>query len=765
MADPRSLIGQTISHYRILEKLGGGGMGVVYKAEDIHLGRHVALKFLPEKLSGDPQALHRFQREARTTSALNHPHILTVYEVGEDEGTVFIATELVEGQTLRELLHGRLPCDQTLAFAKQILEGLSTANDAGVVHRDLKPENIMVRPDGYIKLVDFGLAKLLPSLPADLNATADAGVTTPGQMVGTVLYMSPEQILGEPIDQRSDLFSFAIILYEMVSGRHPWQAASVVDILHAILHEEPQPISQIAKKDCENLLPVLEKALQKKPSKRYQSAREFLAALSGTKNATLATPAAVQEDSISSLAVLPFIFLSNVEEKESLSLGFADALITTLGNLEDLVVPPTAAILQYPGGSDLVAVSRAMRVRHILQGSIQRLGSQWRVSVQLFDSHVRKLTFSEKYDFTLKDIFEIQDEIAKRVAGALARKFRFNALNTRERYTTDPDAYGQFLEGLRESYSEDLESLNKAIAALDRAIAADPQFALAHATLSYVCTGKYFRFEPRRTWIDRAEFHCKRGLELNPELPEAHLAKAYILWSQAKNFQHVEAIAEIQRALALQPNLDHAHNRLGTICVHIGRLKEARRAYEKARVVNSQNLSNHTIAQCYLWDGDLDRAEWELDAWARENPASEYMLWFRPQPALLRGDLDSAKKHVASALARLPDEPLIISLNAVLHAFQQDPAAALNCVHQACESPRSFGHTHHTHYQIACTYALLGKTGKALEWLERTIDGGFACWPLFQRDPCLKTLHDSLEFHATVNRLEEEFKQVKIEDM
>ena len=765
MAAARSLIGQTISHYRILEKLGGGGMGVVYKAEDIKLGRHVALKFLPDKRSRDPQALHRFQREARTTSALNHPHILTVYEVGEDEDTVFIATELVEGQTLRELLHGALSADQILAFSKQILEGLSTAHNAGVVHRDLKPENIMVRPDGYIKLLDFGLAKLQSSLPADFNATADAGLTTAGEMVGTVLYMSPEQILGESIDQRSDLFSLAIILYEMASGRHPWQGASAVDILHAILHEEPQPISQIAKKDCENLLPILEKALQKKASKRYQSADEFLAALAGITNASLATPDVVGEGSISSLAVLPFIFLSNVEEKESLSLGFADALITTLGNLEDLVVPPTAAILQYPGGSDPVAVSRAMRVRHILQGSIQRLGSHWRVSVQLFDSHVRKLTFSEKYDFTLKDIFEIQDEIGTRVAEALARKFRFSVLKTRERYTTDPDAYGQFLEGLRESYSEDLESLNKAIAALDHAIAVDPKFALAHATLSYVCTGKYFRFEPRRTWIERAEFHCKRGLELNAELPEAHMAKAYILWSQAKNFQHVEAIAEIQRALSLQPNLDHAHNRLGTICAHIGRLKEARRAYEKARVVNSQNLSNHTIAQCYLWEGDLDRAEWELDAWARENPHSEYMLWFRPQPALLRGDLESAKIHVDSALARLPDEPLIISLNAVLHALQQDSAAALNCVHQACESPRSFGHTHHTHYQIACTYALLGNTGKALEWLERTIDGGFACWPLFQRDPCLKTLHNSPEFHATVNRLEREFKQVTINEV
>jgi serine/threonine protein kinase len=763
MADCQSLIGQTVSHYRIVEKIGGGGMGVVYKAEDIKLGRNVALKFLPDEFSGNQQVLQRFQREARTTSALNHPHILTVYEVGEDKGTLFIATELVEGRTLRDLLHGALSCDQALAFAKQILEALSSAHRAGVVHRDLKPENIMVRPDGYIKLLDFGLAKLLPSPPADLGETADVALTMPGQLMGTVRYMSPEQILGESIDHRSDLFSFAIILYEMVCGRHPWQGASTVDILHAILHDEPQSISQSTVKSCKNLPPILEKALQKNPSSRYQLADEFLAALSGIAGASLATPAEREEGSSSSLAVLPFIFLSDVEEKESLSLGFADALITTLGNLEDLVVPPTAAILQYPGGSDPVAVCRAMRVRHVLQGSIQRLGSHWRVSVQLFDSHVRKIIFADKYDFTFQGIFEIQDEIGSRVAQALARKFRRSALRSRDRYTTDPGAYGEFLEGLRESYSEDLESLNTAIAALDRAIAADPKFALAHATLSYICTGKYFGFDPRRTWIDRAEFHCQQALELDPDLPEAHLARAYILWSQATNFRHVEAIAEIQKGLALQPNLDHAHNRLGSICAHIGRFKEACRAYEKARLLNPQNLSNHNIAQSYLWDGDLDRAERELDTWARESPQNKYLLWFRPQPALFRGDLESAKKYVASALKLLPDEPLMISLDGVLHALHQDSAAALDCVHRACESPRSFGHTHHTHYQIACTYAVLGQPGKAFEWLERTIDGGFACWPLFQRDPCLKTLHDSPEFRGTITRLEREFGQVKIE--
>lgn len=760
MAESHSLLGRTVSHYRILEKLGGGGMGVVYKAEDTELGRHVALKFLSEEFSANQHALERFQQEARITSALNHPYIVTVYEIREERGTLFIATELVEGQSLRHLLRGPLPFNKALALARQILEALSSAHRTGVVHRDLKPENIMVRPDGYIKLLDFGLAKLLsPSSSGDLGKTVDVGLTRPGQMVGTVRYMSPEQILGESVDHRSDLFSFGIILHEMLCGKYPWQESSGVDVLHAILQQKPQAIAVSADKDFEKLSLVLEKALQKKPASRYQSADEILADLSD-----LATPTTTDDDSGSSLAVLPFLFLSDVEGKESLSLGFADALITTLGNLEDLVVPPTAAILHYPGGSDPLAVSRAMNVRHVLQGNIQRIGTHWRVSVQLFDSTLRKTVFSEKYDFTLQDIFEIQDGIGQRVAEALARRFRRNFSKARDRYTSDPGAYGAFLEGLRDSYSEDLESLNKAIAALDRAIEADPGFALAHATLSYVCTGKYFGFEPRRAWMEKAELHCQQALKLDPDLPEAHLAKAYMLWSQATNFRHLDAIEEIQKGLALQPNLDHAHNRLGTICAHIGLLQEAQRAFEKARLVNPQNLSNHNIALSYLWGGDLDRADRELDVWSQESPTNKYLLWLRPQPALFRGDLKSAEGHIRQGLDLLPEEPLIVTLKGLLHALRGEPQAALECVRRASESPRSFGHSHHTHYQVACTYAVLGEDERALEWMERTIDGGFPCWPLFRRDPCLKSLQALPEFQAMVSRLEREFGQTKIEN-
>jgi len=756
------MIGQTVGHYRVVEKLGAGGMGEVYKAQDTKLGRLVALKFLPKGFSTDRLALARFQREAKTASTLNHPHILTVYEIGEEAGTLFIVTELVDGLSLRQLLREPISTEKAMNFARQILEGLSAAHHAGIVHRDLKPENIMVRSDGYLKLLDFGLAKEMPpKTDRDENRTEKTALTQPGLMVGTVRYMSPEQILGDSLDQRSDLFSFGVILYEMLCGKYPWRGSSTVEFLHAILHDTPQPISGETAKAHSELCIVLEKALEKKPSGRYQSADEFLAALTGR-----AEPIGASVDvSASSLAVLPFLFFGEIPERESLSLGFADALITTLGNLEDLVVPPTSAILNYAGGSDPLAACRALRVRHVLQGNIQRLGTHWRVSVQLYDAEARKITLAEKYDFTLLDIFEIQDEIGKRVAETLSRRFRRGSVKARDRYTTDPGAYAEFLEGLRESYSENLESLNKAIAALERAVKAAPEFALAHATLSYVCTGKYFGFEPRREWIEKAELHCQRAIELDPDLPEGHPAKAYILWSQARNFRHVEAIEEIQKGLALQPNLDHAHNRLGTICAHIGRFKEAQRAFEKAREVNPQNFLNHNIAQSYLWSGDLRRAEKELEVWERESPTNKYLLWFRPQPALYRGDLKTAKEHIDRGTELLPDEPLMISLQAMLHALHGEGAAALEYLHRACESPRSFGHTHHTHYQIACTYALLGERARALEWLEKTVDGGFACWPLFRSDPTLESLRTSEGFVSLVTRLEREFGDFKMDPL
>jgi TolB-like protein len=463
-----------------------------------------------------------------------------------------------------------------------------------------------------------------------------------------------------------------------------------------------------------------------------------------------------------SFAVLPFIFLNVVEEKESFSLGFADALITTLGNLEDLIVLPTAAILRYAGTGDPMQISRELGVRYVLLGNIQKMGADWRVSMQIFDAEIRKIAFAEKYDFRVENVFEVQDQMAERLSKVLKLQFRSAVSKTRDRYSAKPDAYDAFMRGLANSSGDTSEMRERAIQQLGEAVSEDPEFALAHAVLSYVFAVKYFEYESRPMWLEKAEHHCERALELDSNLAEAHMSRAYILWSPARNFAHCEAIEEIQHALALQPNVPHAHNRLGTICAHIGRLEEALAFYERGRRANPQNRASHGTVQAYAWGGALDAANREIEKWLKESPGHIYPIYFRPLPALLSGDLKTAARLLEDTTRLLPDEPLVITLQGMLHAFRGEKEMALESVRRACAAARSFGHTHHTYYQIAGIYAVLGETQKALEWLERAVNSGFACAPFFERDPALATLRPIPEFQSLVRDLKNKFGALKI---
>ena len=465
-----------------------------------------------------------------------------------------------------------------------------------------------------------------------------------------------------------------------------------------------------------------------------------------------------------SIAVVPFLLLNALEEKESLSLGFADALITALGSQDHLTVPPTAAILKYAAGSDPLAVSRDLQVRYVLHGNIQKLGAQWRVSIQVFDAETRKIAFTEKYDFHLENVFEVQDQMAARVAEALELRFRVPLPRSRDRYSQDPAAYDELMLALRDSSSDDPKARDRAIELLSRAVKRDPEFALAHAVLSYACAVKHFESDASPAWLERAESHCRLALELDPELAEGHLARAYILWSPARNFAHAEAIAELQRAVALQPNVQHAHNRLGTICAHIGRFTESRMFYERAWRLNPQSSAGHGVVQTSLWEGNFAEAAREIEAWIKESPGHIYPIYWRPLPALLTGDLDGAAALVSEALERHPEEPMIISMQGLVHAFCGENGPALDCVRRACAIARSFGHSHHTWYQIAGIHSLLGQTAEAMAWLERSVNTGFPCWPFFQIDPTLKNLRPLPEFQGLVKTLEEKFKAIKFED-
>jgi serine/threonine-protein kinase len=739
-------VGSQLGPYQILSLLGTGGMGQVYKAFDARLRREVAIKVAGEHFS------ERFEREARAIAALNHPNICTVHDVGPN----YLVMELVDGETLREWFRRGLPMERSLGIARQVLEALGAAHRTGVIHRDLKPENVMVRADGYVKVLDFGLAKWLPTA----QAAATMGVSLPGQLVGTMAYMSPEQIQGQDLDQRSDLFAFGIMLYEMLNGQHPWPRPSAFETLSAILLDDPPPID--APLVGAHLTAIVETLLRKHSAERYANAEAVLEAL--------ATPAASLKSStanrprrkiLTSVAVLPFVFLSDVDDSKALSLGFADALITIFGNLEDVAVAPTSAILNYAAGTEPAQVCRDLGVRHTLQGTVQKLGSHWRVSIQLFDATTHKTTLSEKHDFVLDNVFEVQDEIGRRVVESLQSRFPPAVPRSRDRYSSDPEAYNEFMMGLRGSNSDQQDTLWSAAEHLSRAVERDPDFALAHATLSFVSMNMHFQFDPQRTWLQQAEDHCRRALALDPALPEGHLARAWILWSPAKNFQHAEAIGELEHVLAARPNFERAHNRMSSICGHIGRLPEARIAHEQALRANPKTRTG-SLEYFYIYSGDFARAEEAAEAWFQERPGNMYALETRIIPPLLSGDLELAEQRLAAALKQAPDEPLIVSLQGMLHARRHETGPALECVRSALDSPHSFGHTHHTYYQIACVYAVLGATDKAMAWLERTVDSGFACWPFFRVDPFLESLREEPTFKRLVADLEKTYTALEI---
>ena len=750
-ADSALAAGVRLGPYRIESVLGVGGMGQVYRAVDTRLGRKVAVKISREQFSAG------FEREARSISSLNHPNICTLYDVGPN----YLVTELVEGETLRDWLKRAYAVERGVEIARQVLEALRAAHRAGIVHRDLKPDNVMVRFDGYVKVLDFGLAKRMSASGA-LQTESTGTIDFPGKILGTVAYMSPEQILGQEIDQRSDLFAFGIMLYEMVTGQHPWPHKSPVDTLHAILHDAP-PLIHVTPRVSAELASIVQKLLHKSPAERYPSAEAVLEGLTpraageGSATRTLADPKPLR-----SIAVLPFVFLNEVQESRALSLGFADALITMLGNLEDVAVAPTSAILNYASGAEPAQVCRSLGVRHVLQGNVQKLGVQWRVSLQLFDAATQRITFSEKHDFKLENVFDVQDEIGRRVVESLQTLFPSAMPKSHERYSSDPEAYDEFMAGLRDSYSGRRETIESAVRHLSVAVERDPEFALAHATLSYMCTNVYFNFAPHRAWLEKAEHHCQRALTLDPALPEGHLARSWILWSPAKNFQHADAIAALEQVLAAQPNFERAHNRMSSICWHIGRLEEARIAHGLARRSNPKTKT-HNLEWIDLCSGDFARAEEAAKVWLREGPGSNEDYQFLACCALLRGDLDLAEQRLAAALNQLPDEPLIVSLQGMLHARRSQTELALQCVRKALDSPRSFGHTHHTYHQIACVYSALGDTEKAMAWLERTVDTGFACWPFFRIDPHLESLREEAQFKRLVADLEHKYTALKIQ--
>jgi serine/threonine protein kinase len=764
-----SLVGQSFGPYQINARSGFGGMGEVYMAQDSRLQRKVALKLLPDYFSIDDERVRRFQQEARAISALNHPNILTIYEIGQIDARHFIATEFIEGDTLRErMTKTQMKIGEVLDVATQVAGALSAAHQAGIVHRDIKPGNIMLRPDGVVKVLDFGIAKLTEQKGNDPEAETLIQ-TQQGIVIGTAQYMSPEQARGLKVDTRSDIFSLGIVIYEMLTGRMPFAGQTMTDVLASILMLEPPPPSQLAVGVPDELQRIVQNALQKEKEERYQTAGELLSDLKVLKqcldselepersnlrsnNTSTRRPRrSAKTKAIKSLAVLPLINVSDDPNMEYFSDGVTESIINALSQLPNLRVVARSTVFRYKGQeTDPKEVGQQLGVRAVLTGRVRQTGDGLMIAAELIDVTNDSHLWGEHYSRKLSDIFAVQEEIAKEISEKLRLKLTpAEQKRLTMRSTESAEAYQLYLKGRFFWNKRTQEKLRQAIGYFQQAIEKDPTYAAAYAGISDCNTVLVVRHGMSSAeGLPRAKAAAMKALEIDDTLAEAHTSLAH---ARLHNWEWAEAEREFHRALELNPGDATALNFFAEYLLAVDRIDEAIDEIKKAQEIDPLSLIiNSIVAWAFYFAGQYDEAiiqghnALEIDP---SFPWAHYRL----------GQAYEGKEMFAEALAELekakqlyPGNNEISAALAHAYAVSGSKTKAQQILHELQEE---WDRGSCSAYDIALIHAGLGENDQAFHWLEKACQEHDGAIIHLKVDPRLDGLHSDSRFTEVVRRL------------
>jgi len=742
------MIGKTIAHYKILEKIGEGGMGVVYKAEDTKLKRTVALKFLPPELTRDPQAKARFVQEAQAAAALDHPNICAVFEIGEAEGSTYIAMPYVKGRSLKERIAlGPIPIEEALAIAGQVAEGLKEAHEKGIIHRDIKPANIMLTEKGQAKIMDFGLAKLESGI--ELTRTM--------AVMGTAAYMSPEQARGEAVDQRTDIWSFGATLYEVLTGQKPFGQKHDQALIYSILNDTTDTASRIRPEIPNYLDRIIQKTLEKDKSRRYPNMAELLKDLKSTQVIKQSLP-----KSDKSIIVLPFENISSDPEQDYFCDGMTEEIITDLSHVHDLLVISRSSAMTFKGTKKKIPeIAREVNVRYVLEGSVRKAGNNLRITAQLIDALNDAHLWAEKYDGTLDDVFDIQEKVSRSIGKALKLKLTpEESARIFARPIANPEIYDLHIMARHETWQATEHGLDRASRLVKKGLDLIGDNEILYADLGFINL-MYFDTGIRKdeSVLLEAEKCIQEVFSLDPESAYGHYLRGMI---ERKRRNPQQAVKEFKKSLAIDPNHPDPLMWLGWVYAHSGRISEARRLTARIVKIDPLNLLTYFGSGAVeVFDGKFRDGIKEFDKALQMDERNPFIKFWLARTLsyaqLLR------ESHAQSVLIEKEAQGTVWAGLASFHrhALEGKKSEALQTAagdfRDLVKDDESFP------IWMAESYALIGEAGEAVEWLENAVNWGFINYPfLVEYDPFLANIRSEPRFQKLMERVKYEWEHFEV---